>query len=203
MDEIRQLRTRLDQQIGRKQQIEHGIKETESTVRDKRRALRRHEQAREIIREVGLKTQQQLQVHISDITTLALDAIFDDPYKLVVEFVQRRNKTECDLLFERDGQRITPLSASGGGPVDVAAFALRVASWSMQNPRSRNVLILDEPFRFLSVNLLPKAGEMLNQLSEKLDLQIIMVTHEEELAEMADKIFQVSMHRGKSKVEQT
>jgi DNA repair exonuclease SbcCD ATPase subunit len=201
MDEIRQLRTKLDQQIGRKQQIEHSIQETESAIKDKKRSLRRHEQAREIIREVGLKTQQQLQVHISDITTLALDAIFDDPYKLVVEFVQRRNKTECDLLFERDEQRITPLSASGGGPVDVAAFALRVASWSMQNPRSRNVLILDEPFRFLSVNLLPKAGEMLNQLSEKLDLQIIMVTHEEELAEMADRIFQVSMKKGKSIVE--
>jgi len=201
MDEIRSLRTRLDQQIGRKQQIEHGIRETESAIKDKKRTLRRHEQAREIIREVGLKTQQQLQVHISDITTLALDAIFDDPYKLVVEFVQRRNKTECDLLFERDGQRITPLSASGGGPVDVAAFALRVASWSMQNPRSRNVLILDEPFRFLSVNLLPKAGEMLNQLSEKLDLQIIMVTHEEELAEMADRIFQVHMNKSKSIVE--
>jgi DNA repair exonuclease SbcCD ATPase subunit len=201
MDEIRNLRTRLDQQIGRKQQIEHSITETESAIRDRKRSLRRHEQAREIIREVGLKTQQQLQVHISDITTLALDAIFDDPYKLVVEFIQRRNKTECDLLFERDEQKISPLSASGGGPVDVAAFALRVASWSMQNPRSRNTFLLDEPFRFPSANLLPRVGEMLNQISKEMNLQIIMITHREELAEMADRIFQVGIKKGKSIVE--
>lgn len=198
MTDIRTLRHKLDQQKGMKIQIEQTITKTITGVREKKRDLQRHEKALSIIREVGLKTQQQLEVHISDITTLAQEAIFDDPYKVVVEFVQRRNKTECDITFERDGERINPLQASGGGPVDVAAFALRAASWSMQNPRSRNVLILDEPFRYLSVGLLPKAGEMLKQLSEKLDLQIIMVTHEEELAEMADKVFQVLMKRGKS-----
>lgn len=201
MTDIKTLRHRLDTQKGMKLQIEQTIECTEQAISDKKRDLQRHEKALTIIREVGLRTQQQLEVHISNITTLAQEAIFDDPYKVVVEFVQRRNKTECDISFERDGEKINPLAASGGGPVDVAAFALRVASWSMQNPRSRNVLILDEPFRYLSVGLLPKAGEMLKQLSEKLNLQIIMVTHEEELAEMADRIFQVSMRKGKSTVE--
>ena len=198
MTNIQNLRNALERMKGKRDQVQHGIDNAEQFIKEKKKDLRRHEQAREIIREVGLKTQQQLQFHVSDITSLALEAVFDNPYKLITEFIQRRNKTECDLYFERDGNRIDPLSASGGGTVDVASFALRVASWSMQRPRSRNVLILDEPFRYLSSDLLPKASEMLNQISKKLKLQIIMVTHAEELIENADRVFEVKIKKGKS-----
>ena len=132
---------------------------------------------------------------------MAMAAVFDDPYEMGVEFVNRRNKTECDLTFIKNGDHIDPLNASGGGVVDVASFALRVALWTLQND-SRNTLILDEPFKHLNPLALPKASEMLKKVSEKLDLQIIMVTHSEDLAEAADKIFQTSQRRGVSKVKE-
>ena len=203
MSNLKNIRNNLERNKGRRDQILTNMIETEIKIKDKKKDLIRHEQAREVIREVGLKTQQQLQYHISDITSLALDAVFPDPYELIAEFVERRNKTECDLYFNRDGNRVNPLSASGGGAVDVASFALRVASWSMQRPRSRSVLILDEPFRYLSTDLLDKAGLMLKQISKKLKLQIIMVTHSEELMEQADKVFQVKIRKGISQVIST
>ena len=82
----------------------------------------------------------------------------------------------------------------------MASFALRVASWAMQNPKSNNVLLLDEPFRYLSVNLLSKASAMLQQIAQKLGLQIIMVTHSPELVEMADAIFEVSLKNKESTI---
>ncbi len=197
---IQSLRRIFEQKTGEKNQIERTLEETKKEVKELKRDLRRHEQAQEVIRQVALKTQQQLQFHISDIATMALEAVFDDPYQLIVEFIQRRNKTECDLYFSRDGEKIDPLSATGGGAVDVASFALRVASWSMSIPRTRNTLILDEPFRYLSSNLLPKASEMLKEVSDKLGLQIIMVTHADELIESADRVFSVSKKKGISKV---
>ena len=123
---------------------------------------------------------------------MVLEAVFDDPYTLKVEFIQRRNKTECDLLFVRNGKEIDPLESSGYGAVDIAAFALRVASWSMKIPRSRNTIILDEPMRFLSEDRQPFASQMLKELSERLGIQFIIVTHEDILTEYADKIFSVS-----------
>ena len=45
--------------------------------------------------------------------------------------------------------------------------------------------------RFLSRDLHHKATEMLKEISEKLGLQIIMVTHSEELIEAADKVFTI------------
>ena len=43
----------------------------------------------------------------------------------------------------------------------------------------------------LSRDLHHKAAEMLKEISEKLGLQIIMVTHSEELIEAADKVFTI------------
>jgi DNA repair exonuclease SbcCD ATPase subunit len=200
---IQELRNKLEQEKGRKLQITQTLGSVQTTLQSKRRSLHKHEKAREVVRIVGIKTQEQLQYHISDITSLALDAIFIDPYKLIVEFIQRRNKTECDLYFERDGNNFDPLTASGVGAVDVAAFALRIAIWSMTKPRTRPVILLDEPFRFLSENYQEKASIMLKEISTKLGIQFIIVTHEPVLASYADHIFEVSIHKGISKVIQS
>jgi predicted ABC-type transport system involved in lysophospholipase L1 biosynthesis ATPase subunit len=198
---IQLLRNRLEQQKGQQQQIQKSLSSLQQQLQEKTLSLHKHEQAKEIIRAVGLQTQQTLQVNISDITSLALEAVFPDPYELKVEFLQRRNKTECDLYFVRDGNRVDPLTASGVGAVDVAAFALRIASWSMMQPHTRNTIILDEPFRFLSENYQEQAAQMLKQISIKLGIQMIIVTHNETLASSADKVFNVSIRKGISKVQ--
>lgn len=200
--QIQQLRTRLERQKGQAQQVEKSLSLVNEELREKNRSLHRHEQAREIIREVGLKTQEQLQISISDITSLALESVFPDPYKLQVEFLQRRNKTECDLYFVRDENRVDPLTASGVGAVDVASFALRIASWSMQVPHTRNTIILDEPFRFLSEDYQEQASLMLREISQKLGIQFLVITHNETLTEAADRVFKVTRNKktGRSKI---
>ena len=155
---IKDIRREFERRQGEKAGLEKSIAQTKRDLRQAKINLIRHDKARKIAREVGLKTQQQLQYHISDIATMALDAIFHEPYQLVAEFVERRNKLECDLMFEKSGERVDPLSASGGGAVDVAAFALRIASWTMENPRSRPTIILDEPLKYVSVDLQEKAS---------------------------------------------
>lgn len=197
---MKDLRDRYNIERGKQAQLETSIASITTRVKRSNVTLQRYEKAREIVRKVGLDTQQQLQYHIGDITSLALEAVFDDPYELVVEFVQRRNRTECDLYFSRDDNQVDPISASGGGAVDVAAFALRIASWSMQTPRTRNTIILDEPMRFLSVDKQEKASRMIKELSDRLGIQFIIITHEDTLAQYADKTFEVKIRKGKSKV---
>lgn len=195
------VRNRVEQLKGKKALIAKQLEASTEYELSLKKDIRRCEQAREIVREVGLLTQQQLQFHISDVTTLALEAVFNDPYELSVEFVQRRNTTECDLMFTRDGDKLDPLTSTGGGAVDVAAFALRIASWSMKYPRTRPIIILDEPMRFLSVNYQEQASNMIKDISRKLGIQFIIVTHETTLAMYADKVFEVSMKKGITKVK--
>ena len=200
MTDVSQLRNNLERLKGQKIQVRKSLIEVKQEFRDAKKSLHLHEKAKEVIRIVGLETQQKLQFHISDITSLALEAVFPDPYKLKANFIQRRNKTECDLTFVRDEMEIDPIEASGVGAIDVAAFALRIASWSMNIPHTRNTIILDEPFRFLSKNYQEQASMMIKEISQKLGIQCIIVTHETALTESADKIFNVSIKNGISKI---
>lgn len=198
----KEIRTYLDKEKGKQQQIAETLSSTSEALKEKKRELRRYEQAKEVIKEVGLKTQQQLQFHISDVASLALGAVFDNPYELIAEFIVKKNKTECDLYFTRDGDRIDPMDASGGGAVDIAAFALRIASWSMQIPHSNNVIVLDEPMKNLSPEFKEKGSIMLKEVSKRLGIQFIIINHEPILTEHADKVFKVSLRNKRSIVEE-
>ena len=143
--------------------------------------------AQTIIQQVARDTQEKLRYHIQDIVQLALDACFPDQYEFQVNFEIKRGRTEASLTLLKDGNPMNPMNANGGGIVDITSFALRLAAWSLS--KTDNVIIMDEPFRFLSRDLHPRAGEILKELSKKLGLQIIMVTHSEELIQQSDKIF--------------
>lgn len=88
-------------------------------------------EARVLFQKAAQDTQKKLEYHISNLVTTALSTVFDDPYNFQLEFVQKRGKTEADLWFVRENRKINPIDASGGGAVDIASFALRVAFWSL------------------------------------------------------------------------
>lgn len=200
---ITEIRKILERRKGQKIQQEEQIKLLKAEVRDLKRDLHNHEKALAVVREVAVQTQQQLQYHISDITSMALESVFPDPYEVKIDFVERRNSTECDIYFERDGSRIDPLEASGYGAVDIAAFALRIASWSMSVPRKRNVIIMDEPMRFVSAEYQEAASAMIKEVSDKLGIQFIIVTHNAVMATYADRVFETSIRKGITKIKVT
>lgn len=197
---LQDIRYRLEQKKGERSQVERTISKLEEDIQEGQKSLRAHEKAKKILQEVALKTQQQLSYNISGIASMALETVFETPYELQLEFVERRNKTECDIYFVRDGLKIDPFSG-GGGAIDVASFALRIALWSMQQPKTRPTLILDEPFKHLKGETANrKVLEMVSKISKKLGVQIIMVSDErvsrETTMEFADKLFETEILEG-------
>jgi DNA repair exonuclease SbcCD ATPase subunit len=200
MMNLNKLRTDLERRKGERDLLERQKKQKQQSHRGLGILYRKLEEAQVIVRQAALQTQQELQYHISSITTMAMEAIFPDPYELQVEFVERSGRTEVDISFSDGENKIDPLLGSGGGPVDVAAFSLRASLWKLQNPKPQNVMVLDEPFRFLSQDLQPKAAEMLQQISKQLGLQIIMITHNPALIDSADQLFEITQRRKISQV---
>jgi hypothetical protein len=190
---IQQLRNKLEQKKGQRGILLSQQQSTQDKIIYHTKQVEFANKAQLIIQYVAKQTQQELEFHISNLVSMALESIFPNPYEFKLEFVIRRNKTEADLWFVKNGERVNPLMAAGGGVVDVAAFALRIALWSLGNPKSRNIIILDEPFRFLSNDLQPKASLLLKELSDKLNLQILMITHNQNLVEAADKVFNINI----------
>jgi len=150
------------------------------------------EEALVFIQDVAKRTQEQLVLHIQDVVNTALDTCFPDEYEFQLIFEIKRNKTEARLIFMKNGFEIDPMEASGGGVVDVASFALRIAAWSLG--KTNNVICLDEPMKFLSRDLQPRAGEILKKISLKLGVQFIMVSHVSDLIKNADRVFEISLN---------
>lgn len=150
--------------------------------------------AQKIAQSVAEETQQNLGSHLSNIVTKAFQAIFDDPYEFGVRFESKNNKTACRLFFTKNGKEVNPFFSSGGGAIDVASFALRQAVWAIQP--NRPVFILDEPFHFLSRDLQHKAGALLKMFSESFGVQIIIISHVQEIIDSADKVFEVTNVNG-------
>ncbi len=136
------------------------------------------EEAQKILQVVAQSIQQRAHEQIASVVTKCLEAVFDDPYEFRIIFEQKRGRTEARLAFFRGTNEIDdPLDGSGGGVVDVAAFALRLACLVLARPPLRRVLILDEPFKWVSEEYRPRVVALLHQLAEELDVQFILVTH--------------------------
>lgn len=150
-------------------------------LRSRKQKLAEARRAQEILQAVAQTVQQEAHRRIAGIVSRCLRAVFDEPYEFRIEFDRKRGRTEARLEFVRDGFAVDPLQAAGGGVVDVASFALRVAALMLSTPPLRRLLVLDEPLKMLSVEYRGRVCEMLEMLARDMGIQIIQVTHSEEL----------------------
>jgi len=145
-------------------------------------ALSNADEALDIAQQISKNLQEHIHGQIAAVVTRCLESVFPDrPYEFKLTFERKRNKTECSLSFVRNGIEVDPTTASGGGVVDVASFALRLAALLLSRPEKRRLVVLDEPFKFVSGGYRDNVREMMETLAEEMGVQFIMITHIAEL----------------------
>ena len=160
----------------RKQRLEEIKTETEEVLK-----------SISVCQSVATEVQKQLSVKIDTIVNLALATCFGDEYTFKLNYVPARGKTEVEFLLLQNGKEIDPMNQNGGGLIDILCFALRVAVFNISH--TDDVMVFDEPFRFVSKGLREKVAEVVHTFSERLNIQIIEVTHVEELMDNSDRRF--------------
>ena len=191
----------MEYKRGQRDQLQLSIEANKADRLKDYRQFIRHERSLVIVKEVGLATQKQLEYHLADQVSLAMEAVFDDPYDLKVNFQEKRGQSEAELLFTRRDMEMPPIGSAGGGAINIASFALRVAYWSMRQDKAvMSVLLLDEPFQQLKGERANKlALMMVQEISMKLGVQVIMVSDEriprEDIIDNADKVIHVSQRK--------
>ena len=132
--------------------------------------------ATEVTNRVAREIQRRVHERIAGIVSNCLVAVFDDPYGFSIRFDIRRGKTEARMVFSRDGVELDdPLNEVGGGVIDVAALALRVASIVLGRPPRRRLLVLDEPFRNVrGLGNKRRVRRMLERLADDSGFQVLL-----------------------------
>ena len=184
-----EFRREFERQRGRKDQVSADLAKSDANCVELRLQSIYCEEAQTIIQNVAQLTQSKLEYHVSELGTLALASVFNDPFRLKVDFVLRRNRTEADIWFvSAAGHKVPPYSLGCGGEIDMASFALRPSIWSLSPVRTASVLFLDEPLKWLKGENLPELGAaVIKEVSVKLGLQMILISHIPEQVEHADR----------------
>lgn len=167
----------------------NAIEENEKKVERLGRQIEIYEEARTVFTSVLEKIQEETKARIEGLVTLAIQSVFEsEDIFFKIKFEQKNNRVYAVPLIVENDQEYEPEEDMGGGIIDVISVALRIILWHMETPRKRNILILDEPFRFTG-KLVPKAGEMLKYIAKNLNLQVVMVSHDDDLIEICDRVY--------------
>jgi len=139
--------------------------------------------ALDICTQAQLYLQSRVEFCLSSVVTKAMSIVFPDPYEFRLNFeINQHDAVSATPVLWKHGEEYDPLFGTGGGVVDVVSFALRVACLVLSGKEDR-VLILDEPAKHLSSDLHDRFKEVVDELTEQLSIQFLMVTHSDVFAE--------------------
>lgn len=158
--------------------------------------IQMYHEARQLFIEAAKFTREKTIAKVEHNLSAALKAIFQDPtmnFKIDIREKRAVLQAEFFVAWEENGHRIErdPLVAKGGSIVDVVTTGLRLVFLKSNQPAKRPILFLDEPGKFLDSERRARYGQWIYQISHELGIQVVMITHDEELKAVADRMFRL------------
>lgn len=195
-DELLRRRGRMEsllEEINRKTEQIKEITETQMVL----------EQVEQLFTEVDRYARSESKIVIERLVTSALTLVFESDLEFEIELPENKSEAEFYVKSTYGGTqqvRNQPGNARGGGVVDVIALALRVALLESIKPRIGGPLVLDEPGKHVSAEFSGQIVDFLNTVCASFGRQIILVTHNQALAEAASTAYRIEMINGESVV---
>lgn len=199
------LRADLDEvngQLAVKRALQKQLETLQNTLSTLEAEISNTEEAAVVIGAVETAQQDQLKKKLERLVSYALTVIFERPYRFVVEFDQRGHQTDVTFKVEDEfGNTQSVKDAHGGGILVVVAYILRAIVMMSAQPKLLPIMIDDEPFVQVSSEYRDRLVEFLQRFAESADVQLLLVTHNQELQDIGDRRYRFTLVRGKTHVE--
>jgi DNA repair exonuclease SbcCD ATPase subunit len=178
---LKDLKSKVDKLKAEFALAERQLTTERSGLRSARRDLEVAQKARGLLQTAAQRVQQRAHKHLATLVTRCIRAVYqEDDYEFRIEFERKRGKTSARLVFLKNKVEEDPSDGSGGGIVDLASLALRIACLCVQRPARRRLLVLDEPFKWINGEVYQqRTADLLEALAEELDFQLLIVTDDE------------------------
>ena len=152
------------------------------------------EKAGLVLNKVSKLQRENAKDKLQKLCTHALQYSLSPNYEMIIELGESRGKPSAEVFIRKiDTNTLTePVSGNGGGVIDIISMAIRVMTIQIHEPFIDGPIILDEPYKMVSKEYIPLISDFIKKMSEDLGRQIILCTHNEFLAQIADKQILVS-----------
>jgi len=201
MDRLTKLQHRYQRAVGTHTQLLKHVSTIENEIVVREKQERHILAAQTVIREIADNARQEFKAEVDRLVTLAIRSVFTEDFTFDLQMSTDSGRLQCcPVVWEQCGEtqiEYCPKDDMGGSLLDPIGFALRVVLHQFQVHPARAMFLLDEPMKNLGHGeLLDQAGQMLIEISHSLNLQLIIITHEPELIDVADYAWQVSRNSG-------
>jgi DNA repair exonuclease SbcCD ATPase subunit len=151
-------------------------------------------EVRDILQDTATQSREHARDILQSTVTTALQYIFGVDYSCNIHIPDDTLKPEAHIYIVQNCNgtlvQTEPVYGRGGGVVDVVSLALRAAMIQLQNnPPTTGPIILDEPGKHVSAQHGVKLAQFIEFLSRELNRQIILTTHNMDIAASASKVF--------------
>jgi len=203
------LRSRYNQALGQKDMLERQKNEKAEALIQAKNDIALWQQVQVLFSKVSEFARAQLKIRIEETVTAALQAVFErDDIAFEIEMRTVNNQPSASwsvVSYYGAGEDVSTVSGSpedarGGGVSDVVSLALRLSLLELARPKPQGPVLLDEVGKHVSRNYAPNVAAFLKQYAEKTGRQIILITHDPNLAEVADVSYRVNQENGVSEV---
>lgn len=126
---------------------------------------------------------------LESLVSKALRAVFPDRnYEFRIDQSTKRDVSSLTLIVVENDVEIDIWAEGGRGVSCVIGFAIQVAYLVLLRPAMARVLFMDEPFAAVQKNYIPALSHFVRQVSKDLEICIVIITHNDEMAEHADQV---------------
>jgi DNA repair exonuclease SbcCD ATPase subunit len=151
-------------------------------------------QAVELLSLVQKVTRDKIKNAFENIVTHALNYIFEsDKYSFHLVFGRRGNLQELNFAVQTPDKTepLNPMDTDAGGTLNVISLALRIVLMEVASPKINGFIISDESFANLSEEYVERASQFLKEINQKMNRQIIAISHQSKMLDSADKLIEV------------
>jgi DNA repair exonuclease SbcCD ATPase subunit len=160
------------------------------------------DKSRVFLQKVSEAARHVAKIQIEKIVTKALQYVFGPHYSFRIDVKYTVSRPEAEFLVITDYKNRTvesiPTSGKGGGIVDLLAVSLKFALLELFN--YDGPIWMDEPFKHVSKDYIAEVGRLLAFMGETSQRQLVIITHNDGLAEMSNKCIRVLQKNGSSTV---
>lgn len=126
---------------------------------------------------------------MAGLMTYGLKTVFDDQRLTFVPVMSRKAERVYIELKTRNGEIEGSFGSYGGSVAVVESFLLRVLC--MLKMGLARFMMLDETFAAVGETYIPATSRLIGEISKKLGMDVLLVTHQTEFQAYADHIYRV------------
>ena len=191
--DVTRLKTKLLQDKAKKDLLIQHKQKALDTIAEATEQIGIFDKVQILLQKTSEYARQQAKDRIESVVSEALNVVFGGNHSFVIDLGIRAGQPVADYWLH-DGSKFTKLDKPdydrGGGKVDILSLALRLAIGEMEG--ITGPLFLDEVGKHVSKEYAPNVAYFLKQYSAQFNRQIVLITHNADLAEIGETSISVT-----------